>query len=750
MNGSNSREHGFPLVIAGPIVRAVTPTSASVWLALTAAADVTLSLFDDADNELMSGEARTLACGRHLHLVLVTAQSDGPVLPNGALIHYDLSFATEEGVVSFDAAVGGLARILYPNQTLPSFCLPPDHLEDTRILYGSCRKPHGIGRDAMPVIDQVIADAVRDGVTRPHQLYLMGDQIYADDVASVVMEVIHDLEARLGIATEALPGIKRLDTRPGQREHICRDAGLTAVHCANHTFTLSEYTLLYLLVFSDVPWPETLPNTKNRPLPLVDRENQRKVNHRPPPKDYLKERALCIDFQQTMPAVRRALANIPSYMMFDDHEVTDDWFLNRGWTTQILSDPLGRRILINGLAAYALVQGWGNNPEVYQHGPHQELIRTSCGVLSGQAGEGGHAVLDRLIGYPSGDMGGLENLDRDPQTTCRWDYRIFGPSFETWVLDTRTLRAFRGPREDSIPDLIGGQGWSMLKPGPRPESKVTLVVAPTNVIDIPFTARLSKLAAKLYSATDSDYGDTWEAQTEAFERLLAELADVGEPKGEGKKRRYVFLSGDVHYSFATRIHYWATRPYRGKPLKGELDAVFAHLTCSPFRNQNIITWLYHAVGHIPRFPKVMAWAGWNVRPHVDITSFRGQLKAFFQRFRTRGIRHTPPLVNLENPPRELLVTPGPDWRYRVDHLRGYRLDKKKMQVRGGDLVGRNNLGELSFSWDDSDPVVTQILWWHHDKTGEAAPRTRYHVSLAWGDGSGYPKPLLPQERASLQ
>ena len=33
-------------------------------------------------------------------------------------------------------------------------------------------------------------------------------------------------------------------------------------------------------------------------------------------------------YAENLPFVRRALANVATYMIFDDHEVTDDWFLN--------------------------------------------------------------------------------------------------------------------------------------------------------------------------------------------------------------------------------------------------------------------------------------------------------------------------------------------------------------------------------------------------------------------------------------
>src|SRR5581483_3273240 len=63
-----------------------------------------------------------------------------------------------------------------------------------------------------------------------------------------------------------------------------------------------------------------------------------------------------------LPAVRRVLANMPTYMIFDDHDVTDDWNLTARWRDRVHASPAGRRIVANALAAYWAFQGWGNDP----------------------------------------------------------------------------------------------------------------------------------------------------------------------------------------------------------------------------------------------------------------------------------------------------------------------------------------------------------------------------------------------------
>ena len=81
------------------------------------------------------------------------------------------------------------------------------------------------------------------------------------------------------------------------------------------------------------------------------------------------------DFYDSLPRVRRALANVPTYMVFDDHDVTDDWNIGRAWRDQVYTSPLGRRIITNALVAYALFQDWGNDPLRYRgQGPFRDLL----------------------------------------------------------------------------------------------------------------------------------------------------------------------------------------------------------------------------------------------------------------------------------------------------------------------------------------------------------------------------------------
>ncbi|MEL6494036.1 MAG: hypothetical protein AAFQ41_02795 [Cyanobacteria bacterium J06623_7] len=80
-------------------------------------------------------------------------------------------------------------------------------------------------------------------------------------------------------------------------------------------------------------------------------------------KAWQREIAQTRSFFQDLNTVRRAIANIPVYTICDDHDVSDDWYLNREWCDRVLSKPWERRIVQNGLLTHTLFQAWGNTPQ---------------------------------------------------------------------------------------------------------------------------------------------------------------------------------------------------------------------------------------------------------------------------------------------------------------------------------------------------------------------------------------------------
>jgi hypothetical protein len=79
------------------------------------------------------------------------------------------------------------------------------------------------------------------------------------------------------------------------------------------------------------------------------------------------------DYDIYVKACRRIIANIPTYMIFDRHDETDDWNITREWRDRTRSNARARRIISNGLKAYWCFQAWGNDPEMFENNFIREI-----------------------------------------------------------------------------------------------------------------------------------------------------------------------------------------------------------------------------------------------------------------------------------------------------------------------------------------------------------------------------------------
>jgi hypothetical protein len=761
----------WPLVLAGPMVRRVDAGAVSVFVACKHPRTVRLSIYDgtvpDPARLVHEHDHQTIELGRFLHVAVVTARPPAPLQPN-RVYGYDLHFAPLDAPVSTDhgsrsevadlRSLGLLARLGYEPDGLPSFVIPPERLEDVRIMHGSCRKPHGERRDALGTLDQILQATHGDPTARPQQLYLTGDQIYADEVHPAVLALAGSVgRTALGWeGAEALPGVRIDDfvLAPTRRDALVRrQAGFSGpiLHC--HLLTLAEFYGMYLLVWSDAVWPRD--EAGNPTLPSLDavlddprwrtpasrREHKRAVTLSSRSGAHLRE------FANTLPAVRRALANVASYMIFDDHDVTDDWNLHRQWREIVYNLPLGRRLVQNALAAYAVFQAWGNEPDQFDPDQPGGHLLASLGAWRGTEDTTAHKIRGRL---------GLPSTQRS--RPLRWDYQVDTPCYQAIVLDTRTQRGYRaGGTGRSAPALLsreamGRQLTSRLTDRRRPVD-LTVVVSAAPVfghplIELWIQLKRIKVIEWFKNGPARVDREAWALDPTAFESLLATLASF---------RRVVLLSGDVHYGFAGSVEYWDLHG------EGRRSARFVQCTSSALKNEERKTRILGGVPTVKRIPAVLgarvekfltrlttppsrSFVGWS----VDHGAAPRRL------LRWRRARSTPlvlpePLASVRRRRRA-----EPDWRYRVQFLpdlgveppvpgRSAPLHQRAIELRAESgwsfmrcIVGRNNLGDVEFlatSRTSQIPdLLQQSLWF--DKTSIRAggqpvrlPYTAYQLPL---------------------
>lgn len=824
-NSLLNRINQLPLVLAGPILRRTEPNSVSVWVVLKEERKtVRLRILDLLQQEVLVGESETTALGTNLHIVTVTAKTRGTAAPTsgdalipGQTYLYNFDFGGGQTLRSPNVidASGSTVAIAYSQLDLPfpSFVLPPKDLKDLRLLHASCRKPHAEGVDAMAQIDALIQEAVdRTNPTppsRPHQLFLTGDQIYADDVADLLLYLLDDANAALLGHQEPLPNTSPEFLKPGKRDELARNqCGFTTDEgiSKSHLLRLGEFFAMYLFVWSDVLWFQNdadIPSFEmvyNQPASPTKLKSLRNVAgdrastsievSSKALEQYTKEKNQLLTLKSTLSAVRRALANIPTYMILDDHEITDDWFLNLAWCESVLDKPLGQRVLLNGLIAYAIFQAWGNTPEQFVAGqPGARLLQlVSDRILEDKWTETDQEIatcvslptLDSIKNHPE-----LPQLSHEPQSLS-WHYMLSFPDcdYEVLVLDSRTWRAYPGTAE-SFPALISEDGFSKQLPvDDATAAKLLLVITATPVLGLPLIEDTQQRETQLENKYKTDT-EAWSLERKTFERLIARIST----RQGNQQGRAVLLSGDVHYGFATRFQYWAGKVFEQDELSQEAQLVMAQLTSSALRNETREGWWRPS--KIKSSTYNLHWAGAVIVPLSRSRSFvawenqSGNVvgeKVFFPGISADWlIQESPAVEKLSSQVNYTVKNASqPDWMYRIDFIKGDKeapdpskikpvadpstsdrsalLQQHSMMARnhqsytrdlgaGRQLVGLNNLGEISFL-DDGQLQVRQVLYWWEDARINPATvlpiRTTYQVPLDF-ENADYPRPEISVE-----
>lgn len=537
----DAHRNDLPAVLAGPLLRRLEARRLVLWLVASRPLEARLQLaWDDAQRGLVElalplGDSRCqrLAVGRHAWLHLIDVRLD-ETLPVDTFIYYDLHIEEEDGGTR--AIADWAPHLLYPGQARPGFVRRGrlDHL-----LHGSCRKPHHPSKDGLLQADALLAATRSQPAERPALLMLSGDQVYADDVAGPMLVAVHRLIERLGLYGEHLDGAtvstsealyahpagyyRREDLLPAYtaneelRERFfggVKKPVFTSANAHNHLVTFAEVLAMYLLVWSPTPWQLIAPRMPELPEHLATR--------------YRAEEPLIRAFVADLPQAARALAQLPCLMIFDDHDITDDWNLSARWEQSAYGHPFSRRIVGNALLGYLLCQGWGNCPEAFagELPAIRELLATPDRQqrLSAEVQD---AVIDRLL------------------TFDHWHYSLPGQPL-LLVLDTRTRR-WRSESYLSRPS--GLMDWEALC-----ELQHALLDEPAVVIVSPapmFGVKLIEIVQRLFTWAGYPLlvdAENWMAHRGAAKVMLNIFRHSRTPAN------YVILSGDVHYSFAYEVH----------------------------------------------------------------------------------------------------------------------------------------------------------------------------------------------------
>ncbi|EFO31975.1 isoleucyl-tRNA synthetase [Roseibium sp. TrichSKD4] len=536
-----SADVDFPAVLAGPIVRRIQSDRLTFWLATRSPADVRLELQppegDEQTYHLTQGNP-ALTChsaGVRLHYLLIDVPLE-QALPVETLVSYRLSLKFDDDVdKGWQDHSAWAPDLCYSGRDLPFLRVPQ---KVSSIMHGSCRKPHSPCGDGLIAADRLVEDALSNegagASILPELLVMSGDQVYVDDVAGPMLQAITALIDALGLPDEELNGIDeglpvnggdigampellyhrdRLLPKIDQKASVfdvlfggTNKPVFTSVHARNHLITLAEMLALYLLVWSPAAWSMVPQVFAPEGLSEMDRDL------------YDQERELVSEFVQGLPRVRRLLAHLPSAMIFDDHDVTDDWNLSLAWEDAAYGHPLSRRVIGNALIAYGLNQGWGNRPETIGTDLHEVFQN----ALSAPGTETHDKAINQILDYEKWDF----DWPTDPPLIA---------------LDTRTRR-WRSERNSHYPSgLLDWEAVTDLQAKLRGQDAVLLVSAAPI-----FGVKLIETVQRLFTMigkplmVDAEY---WMAHPGTAEAILNVFQHRNTPQ------HFVILSGDVHYSF---------------------------------------------------------------------------------------------------------------------------------------------------------------------------------------------------------
>ncbi|HKK23432.1 MAG TPA: alkaline phosphatase D family protein [Pseudohaliea sp.] len=491
---------------------------------------------------------RMLTAGERLHYVLIDLACEPP-LPRDRWIGYALTAqplsATGTG---WSATAAGSPQLCYPGQDTPGFVLPS---RVASLLHGSCRKPHHPGADGLAGADGLLARClarasapggprdVMDGgddqelPAWPSALVLTGDQVYADDVAGPMLHAIHQTIALLGLPDEPLAGgaltgvgsagelyrhpagfYRRESLLPRQKRNYALIEVLfggvekpvfTTDSAHNHLITLGEVLAMYLLVWSPALWS------------LIDLDPPAALDAASHSL-YERERLAIEAFRADLPAVHRLLAHLPVAMIFDDHDITDDWNLSREWEEVAYGHPFSKRVIGNALFGYLVNQAWGNDPDAFD-GDCLDEVQAGLRAPGGPAHE---ACIDHLLRFD------------------RWHYS-WPTTPPLVVADSRTHR-WRSEAAGRKPSgLMDWEALTDLQQTLRGLPAV-LLVSPTPIFGVKLIEAIQRVFTWLGHPLLVD-AENWMAHPGAAPAILNIFRHPKTPQ------HFVVLSGDVHYSF---------------------------------------------------------------------------------------------------------------------------------------------------------------------------------------------------------
>jgi hypothetical protein len=239
------------------------------------------------------------------------------------------------------------------------------------------------------------------------------------------------------------------------------------------------------------------------------------------------------------PEIRWLMSTVPTAMIFDDHDVRDDWNTSSAWRDEMTAEPWWSDRIQGALASYWVYQHIGNlSPQERHADPTWRAVQEADGDV--------WPVLRKMA----------DAADADP-SAIRWSFRWDIDGVRLVVMDTRCGRMLAEGRRTMLDEaefcwvenavsadahdadhvLVGSSLPWLLAPAIHDVQSANEAAC----------ARGSALGERIRQALDLEH---WAAFRISFDRLAALLQRVA--VGPDAPATISVLSGDVHHSYVAR------------------------------------------------------------------------------------------------------------------------------------------------------------------------------------------------------
>lgn len=273
------------------------------------------------------------------------------------------------------------------------------------------------------------------------------------------------------------------------------------------------------------------------------------------------------------PANRWLLSTLPSAMIFDDHDIRDDWNTSADWRAEMEATDWWHGRVVGGLGSYWVHQHIGNlSPAERAEDPLWQRITSWDGEDELDATAEVDALADRA--------------DQAPDS-YRWSFcRDFDTQARLVVVDSRAARVLTPDQRCMLDDaemawldermrgdvdhlLIGTSLPFLLAPALHHAEAFSEALAQGRL------GRLFKpLGERARQGADLEH---WAAFQDGFQKVGRMVVEVAAGERGEAPRTVTFLSGDVHHSYVALAE---PDPASGRTAQSRI----VQAVCSPIRN----------------------------------------------------------------------------------------------------------------------------------------------------------------------